>query len=799
MTLRLWVVLTALIVPALALVSGCTEDSGSGAEPTAAPTPEPPVAPTVEPTTAPIVERTETLSPEPTVGPTVGPTEAPTPEPTVAPTTVPTTAPIVERTGTLSPEPTVTPTVGPTEAPTPEPAAASTPEPTTPPTPAPRVRVGAERLSLGPRSTEDCRSTVDSLDEVARRALVGRLQWSPVGSHILFIDLRDRHGPPVDFVEADGSRLGGITNVPSVFAGGTPPLTTRTTSVWEDAAADVASGYAGVMRTFDVSADGSRITYSTCSYPDDGSVVKSRWDPPNDYEIVVSNIDGTDTRRLTENSGSDLYPVWSPDGTRVAFLRRSELTIYTVATGEWTDVAINVAPAPPAWSPDGGSIAFLAYATPPRYYSDDWSALRIGARVDVHTVGPDGSGLRRIVSNAVSVPSWSPDGERVAAATFEGDEAALYTFAADGSDPAMVAKIDAKDMVDRKDRVSDSAALWVPNVSWSPDGSKIMYGALSAVNVEDGSAVLDTHLNVPGVIFGEAEPTFLPLAAWSPDGSRIAVLLWNSFLYTMHSDSTDLRILVGVGKDGMRTVLMPVRPPADVSACSKGVVVPDPEENSGLVEDCRTLLGMRDKLAGIGEAPLWRSDTPIGRWDGVGVSGKPLRVRRLYLSDRRVGRGLLGGLSGQVPAEIGNLSGLRELKIQWAHVNGSIPREIGKLANLESMELIYTLIGGNIPAEMGELAKLESLVLQNNLLSGHIPPELGNLRNLRVLDLRVSDPRIQGNRLTGPIPPELGNLTNLTSLLLFGNELSGCIPQALWYVRNLEHRDLHQLGLGYCD
>ena len=196
MRLSLWVILAVVLGSAFAGASGCATDSGSSAEPTSGPA----AASTLEPTAT------------------------PTPEPPVAPTVEPTTAPIVEPPETLSPEPTVTPTVGPTEAPTPEPAAASTPEPTTPPTPAPRVRVGAERLSLGPRSTEDCRSTVDSLDEVARRALVGRLQWSPVGSHILFIDLRDRHGPPVDFVEADGSRLGGITNVPSVFTGGTPPL-----------------------------------------------------------------------------------------------------------------------------------------------------------------------------------------------------------------------------------------------------------------------------------------------------------------------------------------------------------------------------------------------------------------------------------------------------------------------------------------------------------------------------------------------------------------------------------------------
>ena len=92
--------------------------------------------------------------------------------------------------------------------------------------------------------------------------MVGRLQWSPVGSHILFIDLRDRHGPPVDFVEADGSRLGGITNVPSVFYGRHTPLRYALDSRFgRMTAADVASGYAGAMRTFDVSADGSRIIF----------------------------------------------------------------------------------------------------------------------------------------------------------------------------------------------------------------------------------------------------------------------------------------------------------------------------------------------------------------------------------------------------------------------------------------------------------------------------------------------------------------------------------------------------------
>ena len=186
--------------------------------------------------------------------------------------------------------------------------------------------------------------------------------------------------------------------------------------------------------------------------------------------------------------------------------------------------------------------------------------------MDVYTVGSDGSGLKRIVSNAVSAPSWSPDGDRVAVAVSEGDGAKLYTFAADGSDPVMVTGIGAKDIVYRTAWKSDPIPFWVPNVSWSPDGSKIMYGALSVVNIDDGSVVLDTQLirfewvGVYGTKFVNFEDaSAFSLAAWSPDGSRIAMLApamradqigyveleRYPVLYTMNSDGTDPRILVG--------------------------------------------------------------------------------------------------------------------------------------------------------------------------------------------------------------------------------------------------------------
>ena len=840
MTKRLLLILAGLFMCALGGMSGCTGAPDSSLEPTEASTRKP----------------TEVPTPEPAATPTPEPTEVPTAEPTEAPP-VPTEVPTAEPVATPTPEPTEVPTAEPTEAP---------PVPTEAPKPVRRsdfIEQGGSILDDHP--SEDCDS---SLWNVANEIVsVGTLQWSPDGSRILFTELVDRHSPPVAhsplvaFVEADGSRLGGIKVGPSTFSGDVSSLASRTTSVWEDAPIGLADRYAGHMRTFDLSADGSRIAFSTCAYPE---ILNRDYEI---YEIAISNSDGTETQRLTENVRSDLYPVWSPDGTRVAFIHGRGLEVHTEAKGEWTSGTIfdvqSVAPIPPAWSPDGRSIAFLVYATRHGGY---WLDLINGASVDMYTVEPDGSGLKRIVSSAVSAPSWSPDGKRIAVAVFEENGVALYTFAPDGTDPVMVVQVDPKDIVYRIPWKSDPIPVWVPNVSWSPDGSKIMYGALSVVNVDDGSVVLDTQLirfewvgNYGARSVDYEDASAFPLAAWSPDGSRIAMLepvrpveqmgylalsLGYPLLYTMNSDGKDPHILVGWGPGGMASWPQAVRLPADVETCSKGIIVPDPEENPGLVEDCRTLLGMRDQLAGSGTL-TWSSDTRMSRWLRVGVSGEPLRVRTLHISDFT----LQGELYGQVPPEIGNLAGLRELTIDMTHLNGRLPPEIGRLANLESLEIRFTHMGGSIPAEIGNLtnlkrliltdsqfsvsspaeigglANLESLVLRNNNLSGHIPPEIGNLTNLRFLDVTgrdiwkdnsgmhgnlitglipsemgnmvsLEEVLLFGNRLTGRIPADLGNLSNLTGLYLEGNKLSGCIPKAL---RALRDTDIHRLLLRYCE
>ena len=67
------------------------------------------------------------------------------------------------------------------------------------------------------------------------------------------------------------------------------------------------------------------------------------------------------------------------------------------------------------------------------------------------------------------------------------------------------------------------------------------------------------------------------------------------------------------------------------------------------------------------------------------------------------------------------------------------------------MALDHNQLTGKIPAELGQLSQLRNLFLANNQLTGKIPAELGQLSNLELFSFR-------GNRLTGPVPSALSHL-----------------------------------------
>ena len=122
-------------------------------------------------------------------------------------------------------------------------------------------------------------------------------------------------------------------------------------------------------------------------------------------------------------------------------------------------------------------------------------------------------------------------------------------------------------------------------------------------------------------------------------------------------------------------------------------------------------------------------------------------------------------------------------------LTGSIPAQLGNLSGLTSLYLDGNRLTGSIPPRLGRLLKLSWLHLTRNQLTGALPTQLGALTNLT--NLRLDD-----NQLSGPIPSQLSRLTNLRKVYLTRNAgFSGCVPPRL---REVRFNDIATLNLPNC-
>jgi Tol biopolymer transport system component len=288
--------------------------------------------------------------------------------------------------------------------------------------------------------------------------------------------------------------------------------------------------------------------------------------------LFVVDDQGKHRRRLTE-SLQDQAPLWSPDGTRIAFvrggyevgaprdvyvigadgkgerrlttdgspvwLREGTLLIshkegYAVADDDPNRIAMPVEGVSPAISPDGTLIAFVRHGTIPYDWGHGTEPLEVQSTLILQR--SNGKGVRKLATTGsprtelvFDTPVWSPDGESIFIRedySIGGVGARLRRILVDGGTEQTIAR--------------DASGFDSEVFAVAPDGKKV------ALTTQSGIDVVDLDGKGRKTVWSNDRGDISDLK-WSPDGEKLAYISWHPELedvyelFVMDADGSDVR------------------------------------------------------------------------------------------------------------------------------------------------------------------------------------------------------------------------------------------------------------------
>jgi TolB protein len=254
---------------------------------------------------------------------------------------------------------------------------------------------------------------------------------------------------------------------------------------------------------------------ATATVPgDNGRLTFMRQDSGGFWQVWVAHADLTHPRQLTHGTANSGWPVWSPNGRKIAFDSdrgdrdpSDPVAINDVFTMDADGTAVRNLTGSrgfsgdAAWSPDGSSIAF------------DSDGGGYPGRQGIYVMKADGTSVRRVTRPPASAtndlaPRFAPDGHRLVFTRFNGDtdfgNSALLTVEPDGTGLRQITPF----------------GVGAGDADWSPDGSRIVFEAYPT----PGSTGQIRVVRADGTHSRTLTDGFSADPVWSPDGATLLFL-----------------------------------------------------------------------------------------------------------------------------------------------------------------------------------------------------------------------------------------------------------------------------------
>ena len=228
-------------------------------------------------------------------------------------------------------------------------------------------------------------------------------------------------------------------------------------------------------------------------------------------DLFLMPATGGEARRLTNDRRGILGFAWTADGREVVFgsNRQGRFQLWRVAArpvdsaGSYPSPALVQGAGDDARNPSISRNSKLAY----QQYRRDFDIQR------AEVIGPEGTAKHRLGQSTTLIastqldaePSWSPDGNAIAFVSNRSGAQELWVCDADGSNPL---------------KLTSFAGASVIYPRWSPDGQRLIFGALTGPGGNFESYTIGTRGGAPQRI-GAAEHHSIAHPVFSHDGRWI--------------------------------------------------------------------------------------------------------------------------------------------------------------------------------------------------------------------------------------------------------------------------------------